>query len=163
MSKGLGGNVTTWALTGCAVCHVWALIVVAREMMQDGFDGVGAGVSPALVLIYMVCVCLFNWFAVSCGGGSYHRAALILPAVHLAAALLQGAAAQALLASGIQNGARHVAVGVVLPAVLNLPMNSTHVIRQPGSVLPWLTAGFFAVNLAVAVFRLRRLPSVDKG
>lgn len=156
MRKALSQLVATCSLTGCVVCHVWALIVVIREFAQGGISEVGKGVSTPLVLLYMAAVCLFNWHAVTSGSGSYRKAALVLTAVQLAGALVQGAAAEAIVTAETLGGSSLAEYGIALPAILNLPMNSTAVIRQPASLLPWLTAGFFAANLAVISFRIRR-------
>lgn len=91
------------------------------------------------------------------GSERYRRVALAVTILHLAGALLQGAAAEALLTAGTRGTGWIMTYGVTLPAILNLPMNSTAVIHRLSSLVPWGTTAFFALNLAVAALRMRRM------
>lgn len=156
MKGRLNGTIATCALSACVVCHIWAWIVIAKEYAHGGIQGIRGGISFSLVVLYMVSVCLFNWYAVTSRSERYRRMALVVTAVHLAGALLQAAAAEAVMAGSAHSGGWIMTCGIALLAVLNLPMNSTEVIWNLPSLLPWGTACFFALNLAVVALRMRR-------
>lgn len=161
MTRRFHSAAATGALIACCVCHVWTWIQVLRDFfgLEEQMDYAGPGLS--CVLLYMAAVCLFNWYALNSGSRAYRRMALVVTALHLGAALLQGAAAEAVLLAGQGREGWVMTVGVILPAVLNLPMDSTQVIRQLGSLIPWWTSLFFAANLVVVLLRLRRMSSIE--
>lgn len=156
MKGRLNGAVATCALSACVVCHIWAWIVIAKEYTHGGIEGIRCGISFSLVVLYMVSVCLFNWHAVNGQSERYRRMSLVVTAIHLACALLQAAAAESVMVGSGNGGGWIMTYGITLPAVLNLPMNSTEVIWNLSSLLPWGTACFFALNLAVIALRMRR-------
>ena len=131
-------------------------MVLLRRFTSEAGESHG-GVSAPLVLLYMIAVFFFNWYALTSGSEGYRRAALIITILHLVGALLQGAAAEAILTTGARADNWIVTWGVALPAILNLPMNSTDVIYHTSSLIPWGTTAFFAVNLAVVAVRMRRM------
>ena len=132
------------------------MIQVLRPFLNEGRAAVGNSATPWYVLLYMLAVCLFNWFALTSGNRTYRGIAFFGTTVHLLAALLQGISAGAVRMLSL--GGEHwlMSVGVRLPALLNLPMNSTAVIRELNSRLPWGTALFFGLNLLVAAIRMRK-------
>lgn len=161
MNRRLHSAAATGALIACCVCHVWTWLQVLRAYfgLEEQMEYTGPGLS--CVVLYMAAVCLFNWHALKSESRAYRRMALVVTAFHLGAALLQGAAAEAVLLAGQGREGWVMTVGVILPAVLNLPMDSTQVIRQLGSLIPWWTSLFFAANLVVVLLRRRRIPGME--
>lgn len=155
MGNRLSTSIATCALTACAVCHIWALVELLRRF-TNGWELQG-GASAPLMLLYMIAVFLFNWCALTSGSEKYRHAALIITILHLAGALLQGAAAEAILTTGARTDGWIMTWGLALPAALNLPMNSMDVVYRQSSMMPWVTTAFFAINLAVVAARMRRL------
>ena len=154
MNTRISSAVSTVALMGCTICHVWTGIQLLRVLTapERGMDS--AGPSLSLVLFYMAAVCVFNWFALDSGSVAYRRAAVGATMLHLVGALLQGAAAQVV----VQESDSWLQSAVAIVAVVNLPMNGVDVISRADSLIPWGTAMFFALNLAAVVLRLRRMP-----
>ena len=161
MTQRFYSAVATGALIACCVCHVWTWLQVLRDVfgLEEQMDYAGPGLS--CVLLYMAAVCLFNWCALNSESRAYRRLVLVVTALHLGAALLQGAAAEAVLLAGKGREDWIMTMGVILPSVLNLPMDSTQVIRQLGSLIPWWTSLFFAANLVIVLLRMRRIPAIE--
>lgn len=141
---------STVALSVCAICHVWNFIQLLRVLTSDGRALNSACPSVGVMVSYMAAVCIFNWCALHSGSQSYRRIALTATVAHLVCALIQGASAQAM----VQGAGEWLRYGLILPAVINLPMGSIHGIGWEYSLFPWGTAMFFALNLAVCVLRL---------
>ena len=161
MTRRFHSAAATGALIACCVCHVWTWLQVLRDVfgLEEQMDYIGPGLS--CVLLYMAAVCLFNWCALNSESRAYRRMALVVTALHLGAALLQGAAAEAVLLAGQGHEGWIMTMGVILHSVLNLPMDSTQVIRQLGSLIPWWTSLFFAANLVIVLLRMRRIPAIE--
>lgn len=154
MNKQLSCAVSTGAMTVCTICHVWMLIQLLRVWVNPERSVTGAGASVPLMIVYMLAVCLFNWHALNSGSGVYRRVAVVSTSLHLAGAVLQGAASQALMSAGSE----WMRFGLFVPAVLNLPMNSMETLCRLDSLLPWGTALFFALNLTVLCVRIHKIP-----
>ena len=149
--------ISTFSLMACAICHVWAVIQLLRATSSPARGLEGGFPSGGMVVVYMAAVCLFNWFAPGSGSAPYLWVALLSTTSHLVCALVQGAAAQALL-----RGAEDwLGYGVSLFALANLPMGGAQVIARTGSLVPWGSAIFFALNLAVVVLRAGGIPRRD--
>ena len=158
MTRRFYSAAATGALIACCVCHVWTWIQLLRDFFDREGQAEHTGPGLACVLLYVAAVCLFNWCALNSESRAYRRIALVVTALHLGAALLQGAAAEAVLLAGRGRKDWIMTIGVVIPSALNLPMDSTRVIRQLGSLIPWWTSLFFAANLVVVLLRLRSRP-----
>lgn len=162
MTRRFHSTAATGALIGCCVCHVWTWIQVLRSVVGQEEQAAYSEPGFSCVLLYMAAVCLFNWCALGSESRAYRRVALGATALHLGAALLQGAAAEAVLVAGQGREGWAMTLGVILPAALNLPMDSARVIRELGSLTPWWTSLFFAANLVVVILRLRRVPAMGR-
>jgi len=154
MSKQVSCAVSTASMTVCVICHVWTVIQVLRVWISSDRTLASAGVSAALMAVYMLAVCLFNWHALDSGSRVYRRVAFLSTILHLVGAVLQGAASEALQSAG----GSWLRLGVAVPSVLNLPMNSLETIYRLDSLIPWGTALFFALNLAVLAVRMHKMP-----
>jgi len=157
MNKQISCAVSTAAMAVCSICHAWMLIQVLRVWASPDRTLASAEVSVALMVIYMLAVCLFNWHCLNSGSLVYRRVAVFSTALHLAGAVLQGAASEAVQSTG----SNWLRLGVAIPSVLNLPMNSLETLYHLDSLLPWGTALFFAVNLAVLSLRMRKKPELE--
>ena len=150
MKRTINCTAATVALSVCAICHAWNLIQLLRCLTASERALVDVFPSAGLMLAYMAAVCIFNWCSLHSGSRPYRLVALAATVTHLVCALIQGAAVQAMM----KGAGEWLRYGLLIPAVINLPMGSVHVIEWGHSLLPWGTAVFFALNLAVLVLRL---------
>ena len=131
MRKQRCATVATIALIGCAVCHIWMVI----QLIRSYADELTAPSLPFMVL-YMLSVCMFNWFALNSDSAAYQKVARTFPALHIVLAAFQGVL--------LQTSDGKMGMGGLVLAMANLPLNSAAALKRPESLIPWGICLFFA-------------------